>query len=184
MKKKLALLFTLVMLMIMVAPTLAYGSVRGEIIDSKDLDPWQHGAEIWVYNTVTGDICATIRLNPGTSSFNVSLDGTVDDLGGGSVDCRTGMSGQTIEILVDYTCAVFGGCTAPAGTPATGTIQFTQNGISILPYNAGFIKTGTGPTAISLQGFGGSSASLPLVAGLMVVLMAGVTFVAIRRRNA
>ncbi len=94
------------------------------------------------------------------------------------------MTGQPLELLIDFECsATFATCTPPEGYPGTHTRQFTQNAIPIA-FNAGYIYTGTGPTAVTLQGFdGGTTGSLPVMAGLAVVLLAGLTMFVVRRRQ-
>ncbi|MCB8968472.1 MAG: hypothetical protein H6660_16440 [Ardenticatenaceae bacterium] len=100
------------------------------------------------------------------------------------MNCLVGMTGQPLEILIDFQCgAGFAICNPPLGYPGTYTRQFNQNAIPIA-YNAGYIYTGTGPTAVTLQGIDGTSASLPIAAGAVLVLLAGVTMFVVRRRQA
>lgn len=171
MKKKLALLFTLVLLLVMVAPSFAWNGVSGTLIDSVDKDPWLFGGDVWIVNNTNGNILGTGTL-AANGTFNIAFgtDGLV-------CGCVTNVSanGDALEVIIIPN-------PGPNGAPGVASKTFTQNPIPAR-YATGYLETGTGPTAISLQGFGGTS-NLPLVAGLMVVLMAGVTFVAIRRRNA
>lgn len=174
----------LAILMMVTATAFAFGSVQGSVIDSKDSDPWIYGGEVWVYDTASGDICGTGTLNA-SGQFNIKLDGTQDDLGaGGTVDCTAGYNGSTLEILIDFTCAMgVGTCNAPNGTPATNSVQFTQNAIPV-PYNAGYISTGTGPTAIRLDAFSAQSGiqwNLVAAGGLLVLAAGG--FVIARRKQ-
>lgn len=183
--KVLSALLAVIMVSVMfVSPAFAYATVQGSVIDSLNLDPWSYGGEVWVYNPSTGDVCGTGVLSA-SGTFTIALNGSQDDLGyGGLVNCRVGMNGQALEILIDFTCGMsVATCSAPYGSPATATRQFTQNGLPIA-YNAGYIETGTGPTAIQLQGFGGGNTmTVTVAAGATALLLAGVTFMALRRRK-
>ncbi|MBE2200543.1 MAG: hypothetical protein IAE79_18155 [Anaerolinea sp.] len=183
--KKYSTLLAIVLLLVMVAPSLAYNDATGNVVDSKESDPWVYGGEVWIYNTVSGTICATGLLS-GTGTFTLPLDGSVDALGVGiTATCIGGANnGQVLEILIDFNCGMgVGACTPPNGYPGTYTRQFTQNAIPIT-FNAGYLYTGTGPTAVTLQGFdGGTTGSLPVMAGLAVVLLAGLTMFVVRRRQ-
>ncbi len=176
----------LAILMMVAVTAFAFSSVQGSVIDSKNSAPWTHGGEVWVYDTGTGDICGTGTLDA-TGHFSISLDGSQDTLGAGGgsrlPDCTTGHNNHTLEILIDFTCAMgVGTCDAPNGTPATNSKQFTQNGIPV-PYNAGYISTGTGPTAIRLDAFSAQSGmqwNLVAAGGLLVLAAGGF---AIARRK-
>ncbi len=156
----------------------AYTSVQGQVIDSKNKDPWQYGGEVWVYDVNTGNVCATGRLDPSDGTFNLNLDGSSNVLSYPSTtDCTdAAYNGKTLEILIDFTCSysgTYGGstCNPPNGYPATKSVQFTQNGLPIV-YNAGYIETGTGPTAVTLETFSGAALTMSnrLVAGLAGLL--------------
>ncbi|GEM_PF-3270295 len=185
---------TFILLMIFLAVPVqvyAYGGVQGQVIDSKNKDPWQYGGEVWVYVVSTGDVCATGRLNPTDGTFNLALNGTDDVLGyGTTADCTTGaFAGQTIEILIDFTCSFkgsYGGstCNPPSGYPATAQVQFTQNALPIT-YNAGYIETGTGPTAVTLESFSGTTVTpsnrlVAVAAGLLGVAVMALTAITLR----
>lgn len=172
----------------------AYNKVQGQVIDSKNKDPWQYGGEVWVYVVSTGDVCATGRLNATDGKFNLNLDGTSNALGYSPVvNCTQAVyNGETIEILIDFICSYagpYGGstCNPPNGYPATKSVQFTQNGIPIT-YNAGYIETGTGPTAVTLETFSGAAFTgvnrlIIALGGLLGLGLLGLVFPVIARRR-
>lgn len=183
-------LIIFVLLAMMAIPAFAYGSIQGQVIDSLNLDGWTHYGEVWVYDTVTGDVCGTGTLDS-TGGFSITLNGTQDDLSYGTiVDCTTpAHSGNTFEILIDFTCSMgVAGCDASVSDPQTQTIQFTQNGLPI-SFNAGFVETGTGPNALDLVDFSVTSQSssntwLPFVLLIGSVALVSGAVTVIRKRRA
>ncbi|GAP62875.1 hypothetical protein ARMA_1298 [Ardenticatena maritima] len=78
-------------------------------------------------------------------------------------------------------------CNPPEGTPATIQYQFTQNAIPVV-YNAGYLETGTGPTAVTLEVFSGAAATetgrpVGVLVGAMALAAAGVVALVARRRR-
>lgn len=184
----LSLMIVIVSLVVLAGPVSAFKGVQGQVIDSKTKQGWQYGGEVWVYDTSSSAICATGLLDA-NGGFSLSLDGTSNALGVSTVDCRTGYNGATFEILIDFNCSMgVGTCNPPAGTPGTIQHQFTQNPIPAT-YDAGYLETGTGPTAITLEVFSGSAATdtgrLPVgvLVGAMLLSAAGVVALVARRRR-
>ncbi len=171
-------------LMMMATTAFAFSSATGSVIDSKDKQPWRYGGEVWVYDTASGDICGTTILDA-NGQFSVRLNGTQNDLNAGTLhDCTNGYNGNTLEILIDFNCGMgVGTCNPPNGYPGTNSTQFTQNTIPVA-YNAGYIETGTGPTAILLDNFSAqSSVQWPLIAGVALLALAGGGFAVARRKE-
>nr|WP_290665334.1 hypothetical protein [Ardenticatena sp.] len=168
----------------------AYNRVQGQVIDSVNKEGWTYGGEVWVYDSNTGAVCATGTLDS-QGGFSLALDGSEDFLGQGTTSCTTATNnGNTLVILIDFTCSVFpSNCgSPPKGTPGTITHSFTQNPLPVT-YNAGYLETGTGPNSITLEIFSGSAATetsrLPVGAlvGAMLLSAAGVVALVARRRR-
>jgi len=178
MKKYFALLTVIVLLAVTVIPAFAYSGVSGTAYDFYG-NPWQHGGTVYIIGTTvnggTNTLIGSTALStsPGTyGQFAFSWAGLLAN------DQPTDFTNVSIVIVFNN-----GGL----GTPPTQqyTNQFTQ--FTFIPgsYSLGNVDTGTGPTAITLDGITtGSQSSLPLIAGLTALALAGVSLVAIRRRNA
>ena len=172
MKKATVFLAVVILLALMIMPTFAYSPVTGSVIDSITSQPWQYGGEIYISGSVSNLLAGPVPL-PVNGNFSIPI---------------TAIPGETITVVIDFTCAATpANCIDPPGDyppPGTNTVcSFTELAIPI-PFGCGFIETGTGPTAVSLQDFGTSTSNLPLLGiGFVVVALAGITFVTIRRRQ-
>lgn len=169
--KKFAVLLVLLLALVMVMPTYAYSGVSGSVYDNYG-EPWQHGFTVYLIGTVSGS--ANQQLHPaggyvisaGTSTFNVAFDTIPDD-------------GTDVTVVIVFND---GG----EGTPRVQQYrnEFTQFSFITDAYSLGNIDTGTGPLAVNLDSFGGGATnSLPIVAGLGLVMLAGVSIFALRRRQ-
>lgn len=152
MKSKLVTAFFLFLALALLMPSsaFAYAGVTGSVIDSKTSQPWAYGGDVWVLNMANGDIIATGAL---TASGTFSIAYGADGLGVGSLGPAP-VSGNQVKIIIDFTCSQSGDCgglgPAPNGNP--GNSEFTYTEAPIPGYlHAGYIKTGTGPTAIKLE---------------------------------
>lgn len=166
----------------------AYNSVQGQVIDSKNGDPWTYGGEVWVYDTQTGDVCATGVLDA-NGNFSLSFGTNADDgLNQGTTDCtQSTYNGHTFEILIDFNCSTnTGACNPPSGTPGTSTTQFAQNSVPVT-YDAGYIETGTGPTAVTISdvqvGTSTARAGLPFAAAAGIAALGAGAVTLLRRRR-
>ena len=120
-------------------PAEAWTGIVGEAIDSVDKDPWVWGGDVYVVNESTGDVVATTTLD-GNGAFSVAYG---DDGLGCSCVGAAPVDGDRVTVYILFNSG--GG-----GTPGTGSISFTEAPIAEV-YNVGYIQTGTGPTAITLQ---------------------------------
>lgn len=152
MKSKLVTTFFLLLALALLMPSsaFAYAGVTGSVIDSKTSQPWGYGGDVWVLNVANGDIIATGALSA-SGTFSIAYGD--DDLGVGSLGSAP-VSGNQVKIIIDFTCSQSGDCgglgPAPNGNP--GNSEFTYTEAPIPGYlHAGYIKTGTGPTAIELE---------------------------------
>ena len=177
---------TLLLALAVTATSFAYTGVTGRVVDSEFLGRWQWGGDVYIVDG-DGDIVSTCEVSqaPGTRGDFLCTYGD-DDIGstpgfvGGSPDTNP------VTILVDFTCTVSGNCTGgPDGTPKTNQVTYEELPVPVV-YNAGFIRTGTNPTAITLTGFateGGGTNLLLIAAAGAVILLAALTLVAMRRRK-
>ena len=198
MKNKFFFLLAVVFIAAMIFPTSAYAytRVQGSVIDSLNLVGWAHGGEVWVFDSA-GNICGTGVLgiaepntgvlmggNPLTPGIDITSGNFDDNLGQRTGDC----TGPT-TVLVDFTCGMgVASCTAPVSNPGTYTVDFAQNPLPI-PFNAGFIETGTGPNAIELVDFSvtpqaSGNTWLPFVLLIGSVALVSGAVAVIRKRKA
>lgn len=189
MKKKLSVFLALVLALVMVVPAFAQSGVSGRLYDGESGDgdpdqPWQHGANIYILNCdSSGNILGTavygsIQLDgteTPTGEFS-SPDWTADDLGVKNSDPA---AGDYVCLYVVWNSSGVIPAPAPTVTAPQPYLSFVTGQMSF-----GNIQSGTGPTAVSLQSFsteGGVNAMLPAAVGLL--LLAGASFVIIRRRQ-
>jgi hypothetical protein len=180
------------------APVTAYSGMSGGVIDSRNLDPWLNGADIWIVNnTQGGAIVATGTLNTADGTFNLAWG--QDDLNyfanGGIPLLFPPASGDQVELIIDFSCgysSIYGAnpatCPPLNGTPTTMSFSITQNAIPIR-YNLGTNnETGTGPTSVQLVDFSVSQPApqntwLPyvLLIGSVILVSGAVTILRKRR---
>jgi len=179
--------------------------LSGTIIDSKTLQPWVHGAEIVVIQTSgvnVGMKANTFVAADGTWSVNFGTTDTIELCSG----CTTGNEYATYQVKVNFKCdlqsAADGSGIIGEGTRSSITVSDDDNcGVPLvgIPVNfeetvtdsasggvidVGDWETGRGPTAVSLQNVTADSNTTTAVGiGLVVMMLAGVTFVAVRRRE-
>jgi outer membrane protein assembly factor BamB len=184
MKKRLliVLAITLFGVLAVAIPVLAYDSVTGRVIDSATLQPWTHGGQVFVLNQTTGGIVSTCDLEL-TGVFTCTYG--VDDVGvGGAPDDPA--TGNSIRIIIDYSCPVAGGnCVGPYNPSPPGNTEHTYTELAFLTGAAdvGSLKTGTGPNVVTLTDAEAQSpaAWLPALAAIALVGVGGVA--ALRRRR-
>lgn len=165
MKKFTFILVAVMMLLTAVAvtPAQAFSGVRGRVVDGEG-NPWTYGGTVTIYGDVGGSYqpVGTGTLNTTSGVFNIGYTSAPDLF-------------TTVYILIEYNAG-------PGGEPGTTQIEFTELS-SNNPYNAGDIDTGTGPTAITLQGINAAATGAPAVlAGVTLMLLAGATVLVLRRR--
>jgi len=179
--------------------------LSGTIIDSKTLQPWVHGAEIVVIQTSgvnVGMKANTFVAADGTWSVNFGTTDTIELCSG----CTTGNEYATYQVKVNFKCdlqsAADGSGIIGEGTRSSITVSDDDNcGVPLvgIPVNfeetvtdsasggvidVGDWETGRGPTAVSLQSItADNNATTTAGIGLVIMMLAGVTFVAVRRRE-
>jgi hypothetical protein len=152
MKSKLITAFFLFLALALLMPSsaFAYAGVTGSVLDSKTSQPWVYGGDVWVLNVANGDIVATGALSA-SGTFSIAYGD--DDLGVGSLGSAP-VSGNQVKIIIDFTCSQSVDCgglgPAPNGNPGNSEFNYTEAPIPGY-LHAGYIKTGTGPTAIKLE---------------------------------
>jgi hypothetical protein len=159
----------------------AYTGVNGTAIDSSTLQPWAYGGDVWIVNQSNGNILATCVLNTTTGAIQDGSSGTCDygddALASGIVN-TTRANGNIIEVVVIFN-------QGPNGQPADASVTFTESAIPTRR-NLGYIKSGTGPTAVVLSDLSAESSSmgwLPVVLIVAVVVAAGGLWVVARKRR-
>jgi len=183
MKKFAVLLAVIVLLAAAVVPAFAHTGATGKVVDSKTGTGWDYGGDVYVLENCVVD-----------SNGNI-ISGTLVDGAGPQTTLSTAAGSEgnynyTWAALTNNTICVYivlvdppGPYPAPPAITAGPLTNLTF--ITVSPLNFGNSATGTGPTAITLEGVStGTQSSLPLAAGLAALLLVGVSFVAIRRRNA
>ncbi|MFN2270448.1 MAG: hypothetical protein ACK2US_06405 [Anaerolineae bacterium] len=154
MRKKLlfALATALIATLIVAAPAFAWTSVYGQCIDSATLQGWAYGGTVTVYGDVTAGPIASGSL-AGDGTFNISLP-------------PEPLPDNTLYIVIIYNAG-------PLGAPGTfiETIPDIPTGTG---YNLGYIKTDTGPNAVTLADASAQSPSQWLLAALAAVALVGV----------
>jgi len=152
MKSKLvtALFLFLAFALLVPSSAFAYSGIKGSVIDSKTSQPWAYGGDVWVLNMATGEVIATGSLTAG-GAFSIAYGN--DGLGVGSLGAAP-LSGNQVKIIIDFTCSQSVTCgglgPAPNGDPGNSEFTYTEAPIPGT-LSAGYIKTGTGPTAIQLE---------------------------------
>lgn len=166
MKKKLlfALVIALLATLIVAAPAFAWTSVYGQCIDSDTLQGWAYGGTVTVYGDVTGALPGATGPLAGDGTFNIPLP-------------PEPLPDNTLYIVITYGAG-------PQGTPGTyiRTIPDIPTGAG---YNLGYIKTETGPNAVTLAGASAQSPGQWLLAALAAVALVGVggAVLLLRRRR-
>ncbi len=166
MRKKLlfALATALVATLIVAAPAFAWTSVYGQCIDSGTLQGWAYGGTVTVYGDVTAGAIASGSL-AADGMFSIALP-------------PEPLADNTLYIVITYT-------SGPLGTPGTyiETIPDIPTGIG---YNMGYVKTDTGPNAVTLVQANTKSPNvwLPALAIVALVGVGGVILLLRRRRVA
>jgi len=181
------ILLALPFLIFQASPAYAYTRATGTVIDGKTKSPWAYGGEVYLVNNSVGCILGTAYLTAG-GVFSITYL-TTNDLGTIPLCAGLPSAGHAIGVVIDFTCTVSGDCNGlrPPGVNAPGTntsCNYTELALPI-PFSCGFIETGTGPTAVSLQSVGLSSnqATATAVMLLTLLLMAGSSLTILRRRR-
>jgi LPXTG-motif cell wall-anchored protein len=155
--------------LIVVAPSMAYyNTVSGELRDSKTGALWEYGGNVEVFHCSDLSVIATDSVDSAPTA----------GYGTFSIDISSISADTPLCIEVDFTAG-------PNGDPGNASKgPYADRSDDTGDLDTGVYFTGTGPTAINLQSFnteGGANAMLPAVVGLL--LLAGVSFVIIRRRQ-
>jgi hypothetical protein len=192
MKRKLSVALGLAVIasLAVATPALAYTGISGTVIDSKTLQPWTHGGDVWIVNNTTGSIVATCAVDSsghitdgGAGNNNGVCEYGEDYLGVGSL--VTPAAGNQLEVVIDFSCTTSGACSGGSqGTPGFSSNPYTESPIPLLR-NLGYIKTGTGPNAIVLADVTAQSSNLWLAVALAAVALmgAGGAVLLLRRRR-
>lgn len=184
------------------APTPDTG-LSGRIIDSKTLGAWAYGGEIKVQQTTGTNVGlkgTSYIANDGT--WSVAFNST-DELAlcGGS--CSAGNENATYVVTVNFKCnlettvgtrlttadgtqfAADGHCPIAGMTAIPVQFQVTViDGATGAIFDVGDWETGRGPTAVSLQNVtAGNNTTTAAGIAFVVVMLAGVTFITMRRRE-
>jgi LPXTG-motif cell wall-anchored protein len=190
----------------------AYTGLSGRIIDSKTLEPWSYGAEVWVIQTTGTNVglkgTTTVAAD---GTWSITFNSTDDlNLCGSLGGCSAGNNFATYVVRVSFSCNLETANTnsRSAGPPPSSTdpncpadtdLNSTGPALTGLPqdfersvtdafqnivYDVGDWETGRGPTAVSLQSFNTEGgANAMLPAVVGLLLLAGASFVIIRRRQ-
>jgi len=153
----------LLSLAITAAPVAAYNGVTGQAVDANG-DGWTHSGTVTIYEAGNSTPVGTGSLS-GNGSFTIDYD-----------PGNLPVNFSEMYILINYNAG-------SGGDPGSEQISFTE-----FPeddyYNAGYIETGTGPTAVTLQGISATGTSgLPLVVAAGLMLLAVASFVFFRRSH-
>ena len=185
--KKVTVFFAVLMLLALtvVSAFALQTGVSGQLWDSKSpAATWKGGASVYAAEcdaagVMSGDIYASQQVAAGAM-----VDGVFDMAWG--VNTATGAP-ATIAAPVngDYVCLYVdwegdtNGSVASFQSDAVAVITFVNGRMSF-----GNIHSGTGPTAVTLQNVTADSNTTAAVGiGFVVLMLAGVTFVAMRRRE-
>jgi outer membrane protein assembly factor BamB len=175
MRKKLLLILAIVLFGVLAVaiPVFAYNAVTGRVIDSATLQPWTHGGQVFILNESTGAMISTCDLQL-TGVFTCTYGDDDVGIGTGVVSPTTG---NTVRIIIDYSCPVPGGnCTGPYNPSPPGNTEHTYTELAFLegPADVGSLKTGTGPNVVTLTDANAESPNVWLPAMLAAVALVGV----------
>lgn len=156
MRKKLlfALATALIATLIVATPAFAWTGVSGVCIDDLTLQGWASGGVVEVYGSSSGLIASgPLSMAAGhEGEFNVTWTPETAD--------------TTLYIVIKYN-------TGPQGTPGT-YIEDIPNIPGAGNYYMGYIKTDSGPNAVTLADVNAQSPSQWLLAALAAVALVGV----------
>lgn len=157
--RRLAIGIVVLMLLMVVPTALAWDRAVGCTVDAYG-DPWTWGGTVVCRQDVTGIIVGT------PSPAYLDANGCFDVFIG---------NGLRVNCTINYT-------PGPNGDPANDVCQIPTDSTYLpYPWDCGLIDTGTGPTAVSLSGFG--AAAMPAgTAALGLAALAGLAAAWKRRR--
>jgi len=151
----------LLSLAITAAPVAAYNGVTGQAVDANG-DGWTHGGTVTIYEAGNSTPVGTGSLS-GNGSFTIDYD-----------PGNLPTSFSEMYILINYNA----GSGGDPGSEQISYAEFPEDDY----YHAGYIETGTSPTAVTLQGISATgTSSLPLLVAAGLMLLAVASFVFFRR---
>lgn len=182
MKKVSVLLAVVMLLVVMTVPTSAWDGVDFKVVDGDTLKPW---------GTVDGQTYRIIILYNNVPQYNQEFttptDGPLEfSCAWGQDPCngRAGANAFPATPTVNDNVKVIIAFTGTNGNPTPVQETFDYYGSFGLNYSIDAKLAENGPTAVSLQNVAADSNTTTAAGiGLVVMILAGVTFVMVRRRE-
>ena len=185
--KKVTVFFAVLMLLALTVVSVfaTQTGMSGQLWDSKSpAGPWQGGAAVYAAECnsagiMTGAIYASQQVSAGAMADGVfDMDWGVNTVPGAPAPITAPVNGDYVCLYVDWEGDT-NGSVASYQSDAVAVITFVNGRMAF-----GNIHSGTGPTAVTLQNVTADSNTTTAVGiGFVVLMLAGVTFVTMRRRE-
>ena len=155
---------TALLLIAVVSASAAWSGVTGKIF-ADDGSEWQYGGSVDAYASVSGtyQACGSDTFAAADSDYAITFSCAPDNY---------------TAIYLEFTFSAGPGGTPPVKTESLANLT-SSTGVATV-----HTSTQTGPTAVSLQSVTTDNNSTAIGLGFVVLMLAGVTFVMFRRREA
>ena len=179
MKKVTIFLAVIMLLALTVVSAFAFSGIQFLVVDDKTSQPWGTASgqsyRIYVSGSVTGTLLdTTVLTTPGDPTLDFTCNYGAACPPGSSTILTAPASGETVSIYMILT--------GTNDNPTTIIDGFIQPSIDLGTYTINR-QSGTGPTAVTLQNVTADNNSTAVGIGFVVLMLAGVTFVMLRRRE-